>query len=84
VDRSNFQAIQLLAAMAEAKNEVRKAKGQPIEPFKDEEVRKQILAKLAKPVIDTKKAAQAGSEKPTGHAASDFAQPKAPGVPARN
>jgi hypothetical protein len=72
--------IQLLAAIAEAQNEVRKAKGQPIQPFKDEEVRKQILAKLGKPVIDTKKAAQAEGSKPTGHAAADFAQPKAPGA----
>jgi len=67
--------IQLLAAVAEAKNEVRKAKGQPIEPFKDEEVRKQILTKLSKPVIDTKKAAQASTES---------AQPKATSIPARN
>ncbi|MBA3859035.1 MAG: peptidase S41 [Cyanobacteria bacterium PR.3.49] len=76
--------IQLLAAIAEAKNEVRKAKGQPIEPFKDDEVRKQILAKLGKPAVDTKKAAQAASDKPTGRAAADFAQPKAPSVPTGN
>lgn len=54
--------IQLLAAMNEVKNEVKKAKGQPTEPFNDAEVRKQILSKLGKPAIDTKKAAQAGSE----------------------
>lgn len=77
--------IQLLAAINQAKNEVKKSKGQATEPFKDEEVRKQILAKLAKPAIDTKKAAQAASEEPkTGRAAADFAPPKGTGVPSRN
>ncbi|MBC8000906.1 MAG: S41 family peptidase [Leptolyngbya sp.] len=55
--------LQLLRAINETRNELNKAKGLPAEPFKEDEVRKQILTKLGVPIDAKKAASQASTSK---------------------